>query len=173
MRLALARKTMADDLAEFPVRRIVDVAALIVACAVLTLRVQSIQKRNRVEFTERTAQFAVVKAYSDRILTYSEQYGRPIFVWTGVRHQSAAESTLYETLRLDLRDPRIRYWYGDEAYYIAWYDVKQTRKADRSQIVISNPWPVDAAFYARYRWYVNHPVPPRIQKPFAAGQVVK
>lgn len=173
MRLALERKSMADDLAEFPVRRVLDVAALVVACTVLTLRIQSLQHRNRVEFSERTAQFAVVKSYSDRILTYAEQYGRPIFVWTGVRHASAAESTLYENLRLELRDARVRYWYDDSKYFVAWYDEKQTRRPDESQIVITNPWPPDAAFYARYRWYVNHPVPPRVHKPFRSGQLIK
>ena len=131
MRLALERKTLADDLAQLPLRRILDVAALIVACAVLTLRIRDLRARTRIEFTERTARFAVVKGYSDRVLNYAEQYGRPIFVWTGVRHASAAESTLYETLRLDLRDPRIRYWYADRSYCIGWYDLRQARKPDR------------------------------------------
>lgn len=173
MRLALERKTLADDLAELPLRRILDVAALIVACAVLTFRIRDLRARSRVELSERSARFAVVKGYSDRVLNYAEQYGRPIFVWTGVHHASAAESTLYENLRLDLRDRRIRYWYSDSHYSIAWYDPKQTRNPDRDQIVITNAWPADAAYYARWRWYVNHPVPPRVHKRFANGQTIR
>jgi hypothetical protein len=170
LRLQLARRTMADDLAEFPVRRLADCAGLVFALLILGFRIQSLQSRNRVEFSERTARFAVVKRLSDRVLSYSEQYGRPIFMWTGVNHASAAESTLYENLRLDLRDQRVRYWYSDRSYSIAWWDPLQARRPDRSQIVISNAWPVDAAYYARWRWYVNHPVPPRVR---AAAPVVK
>lgn len=173
MRAELAHTRLRDDLGKLPWRRIVDVAALIVASTALTLRIQSLQARNRVELSERAQRFAVVKKYSDRVLTYAEQYGRPIFAWTGVHHSSAAESTLYENLRLDLRDRRIRYWYDDRGYYIAWYDPRQSRSPDRSQVVVSNKWPDDAAFYARYRWYVNHPLPPRVRKPFASGQVVR
>ena len=164
---------MAQDFADFPVRKVVGVVALLVACAVLALRIHDLQSRNRVEFSERTAKFAIVKNLSDRLLTYSEQYGRPVFMWTGVHHASAAESTLYENLRLALLDERVRYWYSDRGYSIAWWDPKQARRPDASQIVIQNEWPVDAAYYARWRWYVNHPVPPRVKKPFADGQTVK
>ena len=138
--------------------------------AILVVRIQHLQSLNRVEFSTRTAQFEVVKKLSDRLLTYSEEYGRPVFMWTGVQHASPAESTLYEHLRMDLRDARIRYWYDDRRYAIAWYDEKQTRVPDRSQIVVSNLWPADAAYYARWRWYVNHPVPPRVRK---AAPIVK
>jgi hypothetical protein len=97
-----------------------------------------------------------MKQYADRVQSYAEQYGRPIFMWTGVRHASAAESTLYETLRLDLRDKRIRYWYGDESFSIAWYDPRATSP---EQMILSRPWPAEARWYAHVRWVVNHPRP--------------
>lgn len=156
LRLAMPRRTLAQEL-EGAWRTIIDVLALVVSLAVLWWRIHDLNERNRVEFTERTAQFAVVKGYYDRVLDYSEKYGRPVFVWTGVHHASPAESTLYEQLRLDLRDPRIRYWYDDTHFLVGWYDRVQTRKPDHSQIVIRGEWPADARWYAYMRWYVNIP----------------
>jgi hypothetical protein len=158
LKLAMPRRR---DLAGVPWRIVLDVWALTLSLGVLAWRMHELQERNQVVFSERTAHFAVVKGYYDRVLAYSETYGRPIFVWTGVHHASAAESTLYENLRLDLRDPRIRYWYDDTHFQIAWYDPIQTRKPDRSQIVVRGEWPPDARWYAYMRWYVNHPSPRR------------
>ena len=172
MQLRLKTRTFRDDLAELPLRRIISVFCLIAAVSVLAVRVRHLRSLNQVELAPRAEKLAVLDHYSKRVLSYAEQYGRPVFAWTGVRHSSAAESTLYENLRLDLRDERIRYWYGDERFTIAWWDPRQGRSG-RDVIAVSYPWPREAAFYAHVRWIVNHPVPPRVRKPFADGQVVK
>jgi hypothetical protein len=161
LKLATPHRIFAKDFAGVPWRVVIDVWALVFAIAILAWRIHEIQQRNKIEFTERTAHFAVVKGYYDRVMAYSEAYGRPIFMWTGVHHASPAESTLYERLRLDLRDPRIRYWYTDTWFNIAWYDPSQGRRFDPSQIAIRGEWPPDARWYAYMRWYVNHPSPRR------------
>ncbi|HET9425272.1 MAG TPA: hypothetical protein VFO55_07875 [Gemmatimonadaceae bacterium] len=169
IRLQLTRRGPIAELADLPWRTIAGVAALVVASTILAVRIQHLRARNTVEWSERTAQFAVVKRYSDRVLSYAEQYGRPVFAWTGVRHSSAAESTLYENLRLDLRDPRIRYWYGEDAYVVAWYDPEAGRTGP-GVVAVTNPWPPEARFYAHVRWVVNHPVPPGIRERLARPQ---
>jgi hypothetical protein len=119
MQLELPRPTLKDDLSMLPLRRIGGIAALLVASAFLTWRIHDLREARTLELSPRAARIMTVKRLHDRVLSYSEQYGRPIFVWTGVRHSSAAESTLYERLRRDLVDSSVRYWYDDATFQIA------------------------------------------------------
>ncbi len=173
MRLQLPRRTLKDDLRVLPLRRIAGIAGLLVASAMLWWRIADLRASRTLALSTRAERIMVVKRLHDRVLSYSEQYGRPIFVWTGVRHSSAAESTLYQRLRRDLVDSSVRYWYDDKSFRVAWYYDRPSPRPEDAQIVLSNEWPESASRYAHARWVVFHPVPPRIRKPFADGRIVK
>ena len=160
LKLAAPHRIFAKDFVGIPWRVVIDIWALVLSIALLAWRIHDLQRRNTIELTERTAQFALVRSYYDRVMAYSEAYGRPIFMWTGVHHATPAESTLYERLRLDLRDPRIRYWYTDTWFRIAYVDSALGARK-QPQVIMGGEWPADARWYAYMRWYVNHPAPHR------------
>lgn len=164
MRFQPEYKGLRHDLDMLPLRRMAGLAAFILATAVLAWRIDYLRSLVIVELSPRAEAITIVKRLHDRVLSYSEQYGRPVFAWTGVRHSSAAESTLYQNLRLDLRDERVRYSYGEEIFSITWIGEEGRMVRDSAPIVLSNQWPPDARFYAHVRWVVNHPVPPGVRE---------
>ena len=157
-RLHMARK---DDFRELPLRRIGSVFGLVLSIAILYARVESLRQRNHLELTPRAAKIIKVKRLTDRLMSYSETYGRPIFAWTGMRHSSPAESTVYERLRLDLRDSTIEYRYDDKSFTIQWFGEGGRKDTIEGRIALHRDWPKEAALYAQTRWAAFDPGPGR------------
>jgi hypothetical protein len=157
----MARKSLLDDLREFPLRRIGGLVALALSIAILDWRVQSLRARNHLELTPRAAKIMKVKGLTDRLLTYSTTYGRPVFAWTGVWHMSPAESTMYENLRLALRDSTVEYRYSDESFTVSWFGEGGRRDTVEGRIALTRKWPAEAALYAKTRWMAYDPGPYR------------
>lgn len=159
----LPMRSIYSELRSVPVRRLAGVLALIAASTTLALRIHSLNTPTRLELGPRAEMYAIVRALTDRVYEYSEQYGRPIFMLTGVRHVSPAESTLYERLRIDLTDDRILYMYSDQAFTIVWDDGRPRYWPSRRPppIGLSRDWPASAAKYARTRWMAYDPGPYR------------
>lgn len=154
----MARK---DDFRELPLRRLGSVFGLALSIAILCWRIDSLRQRNHLELSPRAAKIIKIKRLTDRLMAYSETYGRPIFAWTGVRHVSPAESTVYERLRLALRDSTIEYRYDDKSFTIQWFGEGGRKDTIEGRIALRRDWPKEAALYAQTRWAAFDPGPGR------------
>lgn len=154
-------RSIYSELRSFPIRTLVGIVALVAASLTLAFRIRELRRPPRLELGPRAEKLWIVRSLSKRVFEYSEQYGRPIFMLTGVHHISPAESTLYEGLRNDLNDHRIRYTYGDEGFWISWDDGDREyfRRGGVRTITQTYKWPKSAAEYTHARWVAYQPRP--------------
>jgi hypothetical protein len=158
MKALMPSRTLWQGMADFPARRFFGAVSLVAASTVLAWRIKAINTPSMPELGPRAQQLLLVRGLGERLLRYSVEYGRPVFMLTGVRHVSPAESLAYEKLRYELADGRIRYRYSDRGFTISWADTRGNRYGE-SKMSMTHDWPASAHLYAETRWMVFAPPP--------------
>jgi hypothetical protein len=148
------------ELRSVPFRKLAGLLALTGASLILAWRIDHLRNPPQLELGPRAEMLATIRSLGDRVLQYSEQYGRPVFMMIGVHHVSAAESTLYVNLRRDLADSRVRYSFGDEGFSIRWNDERWYPWSRGPQPIRQEyVWPKSASEYTHARWVAYSPPP--------------
>jgi len=148
-------------------RRQLSLIALALATLVLGLRIREINKPRKVELAPRTVHLLYLDSLRTALLTYAEQYGKPVFVTDTVSPVNGYGRIQMRRLRDALFAPQIEYSYGDKGFSIEWRGdwTPRTPRFDRAVTLqefdrilrvlnrrpISNSWPESAAEYARLR----------------------
>src|SRR5690349_13887827 len=102
-------------------RRILSVVALVIAVAVLAGRVHEINRPPApVQLAPRTVHLLYIDSLRRELLTFAEQYGRPVFRYDTTSPVTGHGRIQLARLREALFDPRIEYFFGDEGFNIDW-----------------------------------------------------
>jgi hypothetical protein len=147
------------------VRRLLSVVALVAACAALMLRVQRINRMEPVELSARSYHVLYLDSLRHELLTFAEQYGRPVFQYDTTMVVTGHGRIQLGRLREALFDPRIEYRYGDDGFSLDWRSDPKPRRpgagawhafgarpAARSAFIQGwTPWPPSTIEYARLR----------------------
>src|SRR5689334_12163126 len=143
-------------------RRILSVVALISAVVVLGLRIREINKPALVVMpAPRTLHLLYVDSLRQELLAFAEQYGRPVFQYDTTAPVTGHGRIQLARLRQALFDPRVEYTFGDDGFAIDWRSDPKPHiqkgfmvfgAAHHAQYSsVGNPWPEQAAEYARVR----------------------
>jgi hypothetical protein len=142
-------------------RRLVSIATLVIATLVLVLRVRDINTVEPVVLAPRTMHLLYLDSLRRELLTFAEQYGRPVFQYDTTSPVTGHGRIQLWRLRHALFDPRIEYVFGDEGFAIDWRGDPKPRTTRSFTIfgashvplhsAIGDRWPQEAAEYARLR----------------------
>lgn len=146
-------------------RRLLSVVALVVACAALMLRVQQINRVEPVQLSARAYHVLYLDSLRHELLTFAEQYGRPVFQYDTTMVVTGHGRIQLGRLREALFDPRIEYRYGDDGFSLDWrsdpkprvlhpqvWHAFGRRPSSRSSFIQGwSPWPPSTVEYARLR----------------------
>lgn len=161
-------------------RRLFSIAAFVLATLVLAHRVREINTPvPPVVLAPRTVHLLYLDSLRRELLSFAEQYGRPVF-WTDSTPPVNGHGRIrLARLRQALFDPRIEYGYTDRGFAIDWRTDPKPRfppstfvhLGDAEPPMLRNPvgdaWPESAASYARLRrlWITPQwPDPPARQR---------
>jgi hypothetical protein len=158
-------------------------ATLAVAAFVLAVRVHEVNQPAGVQLAPRTLHLLYLDSLRRELLTFAEQYGRPVFQYDTTSPVTGHGRIQLARLRHALFDPRIEYRFGDEGFSIDWATDPKPRPRNKGFAAfgspgngfhsfgpIANSWPESAADYARIRRLLitpQWPEPPqrRINRP--------
>src|SRR3954466_8446739 len=101
-------------------RRILSIVALALSVAILVRRIQRINEPVRVELAARTRHLLYLDSLRTELLTFSEQYGRPVFQYDTTSPVTGHGRIQLARLRQALFDPRIEYAFSDEGFAMDW-----------------------------------------------------
>lgn len=146
-------------------RRILSVIALIAAMLVFGLRVREINKpAPPVTLAPRAVHLLYLDSLRHELLTFAEQYGRPVFRYDTTSPVTGHGRVQLARLRNALFDPRVEYGFGDDGFVLDWRGDPKPRfagglmefGAPRPPMArriggVANAWPESAAEYARVR----------------------
>jgi hypothetical protein len=150
-------------------RRILSVASLLLATLVFVLRVREINKpAPPVRLAPRTLHLLYLDSLRQELLTFAEQYGRPVFQYDTTSPVTGHGRIQLARLRRALFDPRVEYAFSDEGFAIEWRTDPKPHLpssfvhfgAPGSNLFrksIANAWPESAAEYARIRRLIITP----------------
>ena len=142
----------------------VGLATLALAVFVLAIRVHEVNRPRRVHLAPRTLHLLYLDSLRQELLTFSEQYGRPVFQYDTTSPVTGHGRIQLARLRHALFDPRVEYRFSDEGFYIDWRTDPKPRPQNQGFVAfgspgagfhtqgpIANSWPETAAEYARIR----------------------
>jgi hypothetical protein len=147
-------------------RRILSVVALALSVAILIGRIEKINEPARVELAARTRHLLYLDSLRTELLTFAEQYGRPVFQYDTTAPVTGHGRIQLARLRQALFDQRIEYGFNDRGFYLEWRgDPRPRQRHGFSSFApigsvaryepppepISSAWPQTAAEYARIR----------------------
>ena len=141
-------------------RRILSVVMLVGAMLVLAHRVREINKPPTViGVAPRTAHLLYLDSLRRELLTFAEQYGRPVFRYDTTSPVTGHGRIQLARLREALFDPKVYYYFGDEGFTLDWVSDPGPRRLYKgfasfgsvTRRVYQNAWPERAAEYARIR----------------------
>ena len=141
-------------------RRFLSIVALLVATAVLGLRIRAINRLPELAGpAPRTLHLLYLDSLRTELLTFAEQYGRPVFQYDTTGPVTGHGRVQLARLRQALFDPRVVYYFGDEGFTLDWRGDPRPQthfKGFRSfgagsAPVFATSWPATAAEYARLR----------------------
>jgi len=145
-------------------RRLLSLAALLLATLVLGLRVREINKPAPVVvLAPRAVHLLYLDSLRRELLTFAEQYGRPVFQYDTTSPVTGHGRIQLARLRHALFDPQIEYVFSDEGFVMDWRSDPKPRVRHRGfahfgspprglpRDAIGNEWPKPAAEYARIR----------------------
>lgn len=137
-------------------------AALALAVFVLSLRVHEVNRPRGPQFASRTVHLLYLDSLRQELLTFSEQYGRPLFYTDTTILVSGHGRVQAARLREALFDPRVEYYYGDYGFTLDWAGDPKPRRAAGAWVAFhtgalphaapgQTPWPESAIEYAVLR----------------------
>lgn len=146
-------------------RRLLSIGTLILAMLVLGLRIREINKpAPPVTLAPRSVHLLYLDSLRHELLTFAEQYGRPVFRYDTTSPVTGHGRVQLARLRNALFDPRIEYGFGDDGFVLDWRSDPKPRSpnafvqfgAPRPPTArhiggVANAWPESAAEYARIR----------------------
>ena len=146
-------------------RRLLSILALALGVAVLVARIQKINELPRVELAPRTMHLLYLDSLRTELLSFAEQYGRPIFYTDTTPLVNGSGRIQVARLRQALFDSRIQYSYGDKGFNLDWATDPKPRIPKRyasfndfyralevaGHRPVASAWPETAAEYARLR----------------------
>src|SRR4051812_16431064 len=132
------------------------ITVLAVAIVVFALRVRDINQPRRVELAPRTLHLLYLDSLRNELLTFAEQYGRPVFQYDTVSPVTGQGRIQLTRLHQALFDPRVEYVFGDDGFYLDWRTDPKPRRhfnhfrrigepGDEPRVPIRNAWPESAA----------------------------
>jgi len=148
----------------FPIhmRKLVSVVALFAAVAILAVRVRALNTpAPTVVLASRTMHLLYLDSLRRELLTFAEQYGRPVFQYDTTSPVTGHGRIQLARLRNALFDPRIEYAFNDEGFAIDWRGDPKPRiqkgfmsfgtRHIAEHAAVGDAWPEPAAEYARIR----------------------
>jgi hypothetical protein len=144
-------------------------AALALAAFVLANRIHEVNERRAVELAPRTLHLLSLDSLRQELLTFAEQYGRPVFQYDTTSPVTGHGRIQLARLRHALFDPRVEYVFGDEGFALEWRSDPRPRPRFSGFVAFGQPsefhstapiagaWPQSAAEYARIRRMVITP----------------
>ena len=142
-------------------RRLFSFAALAIGVAILAARIHQINKPEPSLLAARTLHLLYLDSLRTELLTFAEQYGRPLFVTDTTPLINGHGRIQASRLREALFDPRIEYHYGDYGFTLDWASDPKPRMrhgvwmpfgSPRSKTIPGQtPWPPSAVQYAELR----------------------
>jgi hypothetical protein len=141
-------------------RRPLSVLALVFATGILGLRIRAINTPPElVGIAPRTAHVLYLDSLRTALLTFAEQYGRPVFQYDTTSPVTGHGRIQLYRLHQALFDPRVVYAFGDQGFSLDWRGDPKPRQHSAAfrrfgagePVIFPNPWPPSAAEYARLR----------------------
>ena len=140
-------------------RRLLSVFALLLATAVLGIRIHNINTPPElVGVAPRTLHVLYLDSLRTALLTFAEQYGRPVFQYDTTSPVTGHGRIQLARLHQALFDERVVYSFGDQGFSLDWKgDPKPRphggafRPFGSGAVAFPNAWPPSAAEYARVR----------------------
>jgi hypothetical protein len=143
-------------------RRLLSFAALVLATLVLAFRVYEInQPAPPLVLAPRTVHVIYLDSLRHELLTFAEQYGRPVYQYDTTLIVTGSGRIQLTRLRQALFDSRVEYAFTDEGFAIDWRSDPKPRSAHTFAAfgaphvlphnAIASAWPDPAAEYARVR----------------------
>jgi hypothetical protein len=144
-------------------------ATLALATLVLTIRVREINEPRAIDLAPRTLHLLYLDSLRQELLTFAEQYGRPVFQYDTTSPVTGHGRIQLARLRHALFDPRIEYVFGDEGFALEWRSDPKPRPRFTGFVSFGQPsqfhstapvagaWPQSAVEYARIRRLVITP----------------
>jgi hypothetical protein len=145
-------------------RRVLAVVALIFATIVLVIRVREINKpAPPITLAARSVHLIYLDSLRNELLTFAEQYGRPVFRYDTTSPVTGHGRVQLARLRQALFDPRVEYGFGDDGFVLDWRSDPKPRLSHgfmrfgaarpptMRRMGVANAWPESAAEYARIR----------------------
>ena len=154
-------------------------AALVLATFVLAIRIHEVNEPRELRLAPRTLHLLYLDSLRQELLTFAEQYGRPVFQFDTTSPVTGHGRVQLARLRHALFDPRVEYRFDDEGFYIEWRADPRPRLRSNGFVAFGSPsrgvgfhfapiadsWPQSAAEYARIRRLIITPQwPDRVQR---------
>jgi hypothetical protein len=140
-------------------RRPLSILALALAIAILGFRIRTINTPPElVGVAPRTVHVLYLDSLCNALLTFAEQYGRPVFQYDTTSPVTGHGRIQLARLHQALFDDRVDYSFGDQGFSLDWKgDPKPRphggafRQFGSGVVIFPNAWPPSAAEYARLR----------------------